>query len=279
MNQISAALANEIAKRLELAISAGKEAGRLTLRYFQQDNFEVERKSDASPVTIADRSAEQLLRDRIAAAFPSDNVLGEELGTSSGSSGFTWILDPIDGTKSFISGVPLYGTLVGIEHEGRALAGLVFMPGLDEGVFASAGQGTWHFRGDIEPRRCRVSTKARLADGLFVTSQVDSFTKRGAEAAFEALQTAASITRTWGDCYGYLLVATGRAEVMVDPLMNVWDAAAVQPIVEEAGGTFTDWQGNPTIQAGEGVATNGLVLEEALSITRRAPRLTTRAIQ
>src|SRR3954465_2406799 len=230
MKQISPTLAAEVAKRLELAISAGKEAGRLTLRYFQQDNFEVERKSDASPVTIADRSAEQLLRDRIAAAFPSDNVLGEELGTSSGSSGFTWILDPIDGTKSFISGVPLYGTLVGIEHEGRALAGLVFMPGLDEGVFASVGQGAWHFRGDNEPRRCHVSTKARLADGLFVTSQVDSFTKRGAGSAFEALQTAASITRSWGDFYGYLLVATGRAEVMVDPLMNVWDAAAVQPI-------------------------------------------------
>src|SRR6478609_6432954 len=146
MSQMSAALTTEIARRLELAISAGKEAGRLTLKYFQQDNFHVERKSDASPVTIADRSAEQLLRERIAAAFAKDGILGEELGTTTGSSGFTWILDPIDGTKSFISGVPLYGTLVGIEHEGRALAGLVFMPGLDEGVFASAGQGTWHFR-------------------------------------------------------------------------------------------------------------------------------------
>src|SRR5437773_11309713 len=130
MNPMSAALTTEIARRLELAISAGKEAGRLTLQYFQQDNFQVERKSDASPVTIADRSAEQLLRERIAAAFAKDGVLGEELGTASGSSGFTWILDPIDGTKSFISGVPLYGTMVGIEHQGRALAGLVFMPGL-----------------------------------------------------------------------------------------------------------------------------------------------------
>src|SRR5947207_5258328 len=269
MNQMSAALNAEIARRLDLAISAGKEAGRLTLRYFQQDNFQVERKSDASPVTIADRSAEQLLRERIAAAFANDGILGEELGTIKGSSGVTWILDPIDGTKSFISGVPLYGTIVGIEHQGRALAGLVYMPGLDEGVFASTGQGTWHFRGDNQPRRCRVSTKARLADSLFVTSQVDSFTKRGAGAAFEALQTDAYITRTWGDCYGYLLVATGRAEVMVDPVMNVWDAAAVQPIIEEAGGTFTDWQGNPTIHAGEGVATNGLVLEEVLSITRQ----------
>src|SRR5215510_2068537 len=154
MKQISAALSGEIARRLELAISAGKEAGRLTLRYFQQDNFQVERKNDASPVTIADRSAEQLLRERIAAAFARDGILGEELGTTAGTSGFTWILDPIDGTKSFISGVPLYGTMVGIEYEGRALAGLVYMPGLDEGVYASAGEGTWHFRGAGEARRC-----------------------------------------------------------------------------------------------------------------------------
>lgn len=273
MKQISAALSSEIARRLELAISAGKEAGRLTLRYFQQDNFQVERKSDASPVTIADRSAEQLLRERIAAAFATDGVLGEELGTTTGTSGFTWILDPIDGTKSFISGVPFYGTMVGVEHEGRALAGLVYMPGLDEGVFASVDQGTWHFRGDKEAQRCRVSRKTRLADGLFLTSQVDSFAKRGAGAAFDALQQAAYITRTWGDCYGYFLVATGRAEVMVDPIMNVWDAAAIQPIIEEAGGTFTDWQGNSTIHAGEGLATNGLLLDEVLSITRCAPPL------
>src|SRR5207237_5822221 len=121
-----------------------------------------------------------LLRERIAAAFAQDGVLGEELGTTTGTSGFTWILDPIDGTKSFISGVPLYGTMVGIEHEGRALAGAVYLPWLDEGVFASVGQGTWHFRGDEEPRRCRVSKKTRLADGLFVTSQVVSFVRGGA---------------------------------------------------------------------------------------------------
>jgi histidinol-phosphatase len=266
-------LAAEIKPRLELAIAAGKEAGRLTLNYFQRDNFQVERKSDASPVTIADRSAEQLLRERIAAAFPADGILGEEFGTVEGSSGFRWILDPIDGTKSFISGVPLYGTMVGVEHDGRALAGLVYMPGLDEGVYASAGQGTWHFRGGDSPRRCRVSQKRTLAEGVFLTSQVDTFAKRSAAAAYDALQSAASITRTWGDCYGYLLVATGRAEAMVDPIMNVWDAAAVQPIVEEAGGTFTDWQGNPTIHAGEAVATNGLVQAEVLAITRQFARI------
>src|SRR3954468_8519523 len=157
-------LPSDLASRLELTLSAGKEAGRLTLRYFQQENYAVERKADESPVTIADRSAEELLRSRIAAAFPKDGIIGEELGRSDGTSGFTWILDPIDGTKSFISGVPLYGTLVGIEHEGRALAGFIFMPALDETVYASSGQGTWYRRGDEQPRRCRVSPKSRLAD-------------------------------------------------------------------------------------------------------------------
>ncbi len=273
MKQISSALAAEVAKRLELAIAAGKEAGGLTLRYFQQDNFEVEKKSDASPVTIADRSAEQLLRERIGAAFAADGIVGEEFGAVEGSSGFTWILDPIDGTKSFICGVPQYGTMVGVEYEGKAVVGLVFIPGLNEGVYASAGQGAWHFRGEEQPKRCHVSKKTRLADGLFVTSQVDTFAKRGAAGAFEALQKSAYITRTWGDCYGYLLVATGRAEVMVDPMLNVWDAAAVQPIIEEAGGSFTDWHGTPTIHAGEAMATNGLILDEILAITRQFPRL------
>jgi histidinol phosphatase-like enzyme (inositol monophosphatase family) len=264
----SAALAAEIAPRLKLALSAGREAGQLTLRYFQQDNFQVERKSDDSPVTIADRSAEQLLRERIAKAFPRDGVIGEEMGTATGTSGFNWILDPIDGTKAFIHGVPLYGTLIGVEHEGRCLAGLIYMPVFDAGVYASAGQGTWHFREESQPRQVRVSQKAHLRDGLFVASDVGGFAQRGAAAAFEALQKAAYITRTWGDCYGYLLVATGRAEVMVDPQMNVWDSAALQPIIEEAGGTFTDWQGNPTIHAGEAIGTNGLVLEEVLAVTR-----------
>jgi histidinol-phosphatase len=268
MTAISPALTTEIRTRLQLALSAGQEAGQLTLRYFQQDNYSVERKSDASPVTIADRSAEQLLRERIAVGFPRDGILGEEFGRTDGTSGFTWILDPIDGTKSFISGVPLYGTMVAVEHEGRAVAGLVFMPALGEGVYASLGQGTWQFRAGEAPRQARVSNKARLSDGLLVTSQIDTFAKRSAMAAFDALQQAAYITRTWGDCYGYLLVATGRAEVMVDPILNVWDAAAVQPIVEEAGGTFTDWQGNATIHAGEAIATNGRVLEEVLAVTK-----------
>ena len=262
--QVSAA---DLTSRLELAITAGRAAGVLTLNWFQTE-IDIERKADQSPVTIADKSAEQLLRQRIADAFPFDAILGEEFGEAAGTSGFRWILDPIDGTKSFISGVPLYGTMVGVEHSGESLVGLVYLPGLDEGIYAERGGGAWHFRGNETPRRVHVSRKSSLSSGLFVTSQIDNFADRGAQGVYEQLQKAASITRTWGDCYGYLLVATGRAEVMVDPIMNLWDGAAVQPIVEEAGGTFTDWQGNRTFHAGEGIATNGAVLEEVLAITR-----------
>jgi len=260
----------DLAFRLALALSAGKQAGHLTLKYFQQDNYAVERKADQSPVTIADRSAEELLRSRIAATFPMDGIIGEEFGRSDGTSGYTWILDPIDGTKTFISGVPLFGTLIGVEHGGKSLVGFIYMPGLDQGVYASVGGGAWYFRGDEPPQPARVSQRP-LNRGLFVTSQVDSFANRGALDVFHRLEKAASVTRTWGDCYGYLLVATGRAELMVDPILNLWDAAAVQPIIEEAGGTFTDWKGNPTIHAGEAVATNGVVLAEVLGMMQSSP--------
>lgn len=219
-------------------------------------------------MTIADQQAEQHLRSRIADAFADDAILGEEFGEQAGRSGVRWILDPIDGTKSFITGVPLYGTMIGVEVDGRAEIGLVYIPALNEGIYAQRGQGAWHFRGDDAPTPARVSNHTSLADGAFLVSQVDSFDGRGAADAYRQLQSAAYITRTWGDCYGYLLVATGRALAMVDPVMSVWDAAALQPIMEEAGGTFTNWQGHPTIHAGEGIGTNGHVLDEVLAITR-----------
>jgi histidinol-phosphatase len=258
----------EFQSRLSAAVRFAEEAGRLTLDYFQTDQFDVERKSDDSPVTVADRGAEQRLRERIAAEFPSDGIIGEEFGEQAGKGDFRWILDPIDGTKSFISGVPLYGTMVAVEHEGRGVVGAVYIPGLDEMIYAASGLGAWHRRGNQQPVRAQVSSRRCLAEGLFVTSQVDTFEKRGAENVFQQLQKQAYITRTWGDCYGYLLVATGRAEAMVDAMMNGWDAAAVQPIMEEAGGTFTDWNGQATIHGGEGIGSNGFVLEEVLAITR-----------
>jgi histidinol-phosphatase len=257
-----------LTSRLELALSAGREAARSTLPFFQNDALAVELKHDASPVTVADRQAEQLLRERIAAKFPQDAILGEEFGEQGGTSGYRWILDPIDGTKSFIRGVPLYGTLVGVEHEQQSVIGVAVFPAIDECIYAAAGQGAWYQQGTAAPRRAQVSTRQYLGEALVCTSDTRFPPER--QGTMARLQNAALVSRTWGDCYGYLLVATGRAEVMLDALMNVWDAAAISPIVLEAGGTFTDWQGRPTIYSGEGIATNGRVLEEVLSFTRGA---------
>ena len=253
----------DLAQRLDLALSAGQEAAAITLRYFRQDNYQVELKADASPVTVADREAEQHLRRRIAASFPDDAILGEEFDSVDGTSGYRWILDPIDGTKSFVHGVPFYGTMIGV----------VLLPGLDEYVYAARGQGAWSVRGQEAPKRAHVSDCRQMSQALFLTTAVKDFGKFGRGEAYDALDAATRLSRTWGDCYGYLLVATGRAEVMVDPAMNVWDAAALQPILEEAGGTFTNWLGEPTIHGREGVATNGHLLDEVVAITRQAPRL------
>jgi histidinol phosphatase-like enzyme (inositol monophosphatase family) len=215
---------------------------------------------------VADREAEALLRRRITEQFPDDAIHGEELDDRPGRSGFRWILDAIDGTKSFIHGVPLYATLVAIEQEGQPVAGVIRIPALDECVYAAVGQGAWYVRGGDSPRPARVSECPRLAEGLFVTSEVASFDRKGLRAAYDRLQAVARLSRTWGDAYGYLLVATGRAELMVDPDMEVWDAGPMLPILSEAGGTFTDWRGRARIDSGNGVATNGRVFDEVMAL-------------
>ena len=223
-------------------------------------------------MTIADQEAEKLLRARIREVFPDDAIVGEEFGETPGSSGFCWVSDPIDGTKSFISGVPLYGTMVAVvqgepgEAERKSVIGSVYIPGLDEGIYASNGGGAWHYCGDRDPVRARVSSTDQLSDAVFVTSESEAFAEEGVGAAYQRLSTNVYFARTWGDVYGYLLVATGRVEIMVDATLNIWDAAAVQPIIEEAGGRFSDWNGSPSIDTGNAVGTNGLIHEEVLSL-------------
>jgi histidinol-phosphatase len=256
-------LRHSLEGRLACAVELAILGGRSTLKYFQSNDVGVERKGDDSPVTIADKEAEQLVRKILGERFPADAILGEEFGEQSGTSDYQWIVDPIDGTKSFISGVPIYSTLIGIVRERECLGGVIYIPALDEIVFAARGTGTWYSTRGHQPNRCHVSSRT-LADGLFTTTQRDSFAKRGAVDAYNNLEKAAYITRTWGDGYGYLLVATGRAEVMVDPIANPWDLAAVQPVVEEAGGKFTNWSGESTVFGGDGVGSNGLVHDEVM---------------
>jgi len=262
-------LAIEVSRRLEAALAAVAQAAPTTLRWFNAADLTVIEKSDHSPVTEADRAAEAQLRSHLLNAFPQDAFLGEETGVAAGTSGFEWVVDPIDGTKSFIRGVPLYAMLVGCRHEGRGVLGVIAIPALAETVYAGAGSGAWHVVGENAPLPARVSQRSRLAESLLCSSDFNSFGRRtdGGTRGLQArrrLEEACLLTRTWGDGYGYLLVATGRAEVMIDPIMNAWDAAAVETVVTEAGGRFSDWQGRPRIDSGDGVATNGLVHEEVL---------------
>ena len=264
-------LAAEVSRRLEAALAAVSEATPTTIRWFHGADLAVIEKSDRSPVTEADRAAEGQLRSHLLAAFPQDAFLGEETGSAAGTSGFEWVVDPIDGTKSFIRGVPLYAMLVGCRHKGRGVLGVIAIPALTETVYACAGGGAWHVVGGNAPQPARVSQRSRLAESLLCSSDFNSFGRRpdGATLGLEArrrLEEACLLTRTWGDGYGYLLVATGRADVMIDPIMNAWDAAAVETVVTEAGGRFSDWQGRPRIDSGDGVATNGLVHEELLRL-------------
>ena len=260
--------------RLEYAIEIAREAGNLTLEYFNNPNLVVEQKSDHTPVTVADRGAELLLRERIAERFSDDAILGEEFPEKQGDSGFRWILDPIDGTKAFIHGVPIYSTLIGVEYAGEPVIGVIQLPALGEAVWAMRGSGAWHESPRFKsPQQAQVSKCQELGEGLFLTSSVTAFDKLGRDGAFREISHKMLLTRTWGDAYGYYLVATGRAEVMIDPIMSLWDAAPLLTIITEAGGRFTDWQGTPTIYGEEAVATNRLLHEEIIAVTHQNPKI------
>jgi len=264
MSQLTA-----IQDRLNHARAAALEAGRLILPYYQSSGLAVDRKRDSSPVTIADRKAEELLRAGIAREFPQDGILGEEFGEQPGTSGFRWILDPLDGTKSFIHGVPLFGTLVGVELNGTCVAGVCHFPALGETAWGAKGSGAWWQSAAGDPKPATVSKVAKFSEALFCFTTVQGFARIGRQDAFEKLVADAGLARGWGDCYGHILVATGRAEVMVDPLMNVWDAAALIPIIEEAGGHFIDWNGVASANSGNGISVNAALRDEVLRITKR----------
>ena len=260
-------LIREFQRRRDVAVEIARLAGITTLDRFRTHDLQVEIKADSSPVTAADRLAETLIRDRINSAFPHDAILGEEFGEQAGTSGFRWILDPIDGTKSFIRGVPLYGTLIGVEYDEQSGVGVIYIPGSEECVHAVRGESCHYQIGKSPSTTVRVSQTAQLSHALLCTSDPVTFLKVGRERQLHQLMAGCQLCRTWGDCYGYLLVATGRADVMIDPQMNIWDAAALQPIIEAAGGSFSDFQGRPTIYSGHVVATNGLIHDEVLRIT------------
>lgn len=235
---------------LEAAMEVARVAGHVALRHFRTA-LTVEAKADGSPVTIADRAAERAAREWLAARFPHDGILGEEMGLERGEAARRWVLDPIDGTKTFVRGVPLWGTLVALVEGERVLAGAAYFPVVDEMLGAAPGRGCWW-----NGTRCAVSTVSSLARATVLTTD-ERFPREPARRdAWRRLAEAALVSRTWGDCYGYLLVATGRAEVMTDGVLAAWDAAPFLPIIEEAGGVLTDWSGTPTAFGGSAIATN-----------------------
>ncbi len=247
---------------LEFAVDLAERAGEITLRYFQ-GRFAVETKADASPVTVADREAEVYIRQAIESRFPSDGIVGEEFGEARPEAGQRWIIDPIDGTYSFVRGVPLFGVLIALERRDEPVVGIIRLPALDETVAAARGEGCY-WRG----RRARVSDTSGLGGALCLATELRPREDPARVAALERLVTAVGAARTWGDCYGYALVATGRADVMVDPAMHVWDCAALLPVIEEAGGRFTDWRGERTIRGADAVASNGLLHDGVLALLK-----------
>jgi histidinol-phosphatase len=244
----------------DFAVEIAMEAGEITLKYFRK-SCAVATKRDGSFVTQADCEAEAHLRQRIRQRFPDDAILGEEEKDHPGISDRRWIIDPIDGTFSFVHGVPMYGVLVGLEIAGEAVVGVIHLPATAEVISAARGLGCfWN------DERGTVSKTQSLDQALVLSTHFEMCERYGFGAPAAEIQKRAKATRTWGDCYGHAMVATGRAEVMLDPVMNVWDCAPLLPIMQEAGGTFTSWKGEATIHGGNAISTNGVLFDEVMEI-------------
>lgn len=246
--------------RYDLAVEVAREAGELARRYYET-TFVIETKTDDSPVTIADRQAEQLIRSRVTAAFPEDGFLGEEFGNKPGTSGFRWVIDPIDGTKSFIRHIPIWATLVGLEYRDEQIGGVAHIPVFGMTYRALRGDGAF-----MNERKIRVSSVDKLADSLLCYSSINWFIKAGKERAFLELAGRTARQRGFGDFYGFVLVAEGAADLMVEHGVHAWDIAAVKAIIEEAGGKLTDWKGNDTIDRPDALASNGKLHSEVMAI-------------
>jgi histidinol-phosphatase len=247
---------------LSWAVELTKEAGRRTLARFRCDDLAVEAKGDGTPVTEADKDAEAYIRAELATAHPHDAVLGEEEGDQAGTTGRRWIIDPIDGTKAFMRGVPLYSNLLAVEDEHGWAIGVINLPGANECVFAGRGLGAFQDDCHGERRPARVGPRSGKP---FLTAS--GFT-RWDDATLLRVKQAGWALRTWGDGFGYAMVATGRADAMVDPTAALWDIAPMPVIMAEAGGRFSTWSGSPDPREGSGVATNGEGHDELLALLR-----------
>jgi len=253
-------MSQNLEQLLEFAVTVAKAAGEHTLKYFKK-NVEIISKSDASPVTIADREAELVMRKLISEQFPDHGILGEEHGVHNPDASVQWILDPIDGTVGFIHGIPLYTNLIGITINDEPVIGVINAPYMQEIVYAAKGKGAY-----FNDSQTKVRKVESLAAASLMTSDVQYFNQYGYKASFEKLLTSVKTHRTYGDAYGHLMVATGRADIMLDPVLALWDAAALLPVISEAGGSFTDLKGNARIDGGNGFACHPFLKQELIHL-------------
>jgi histidinol phosphatase-like enzyme (inositol monophosphatase family) len=243
--------------RLAFALNTAYSAGRLTLGYFQ-NNPPTEIKEDATPVTAADKAAERLIREIIEKTYPTEGILGEEEGEN--SKGTTrWVVDPIDGTKSFVSGVPLYATLLSFEVEEEPVVGVCYFPALDLMLHAEKGQGAF-----VNGRLLQVSKKTEVKGSVISCGGHRSMLVAGRMMPFLKLAETALATRTWCDAYGHALVAMGQIDAMIEPKVARWDVSPLALIIREAGGKFTDFKGNNVI-TDEAITSNGLLHDELIA--------------
>lgn len=250
----------ELDALLDLALDLADRAGRLTLGHFRTGT-RPEWKEDATPVTVADREAEALIRHELERRHPDHAVVGEEHGVSDGASPWRWWIDPIDGTKAFVRGVPLYAVLIGLERDGEMVAGVASFPALNETIAAARGSGC-----RLNGRRCHVSDVADPARAVVATTDAGAFEELGRGDAWRRVREAFWVRAGWGDAYGYALVASGRIEAMLDPALNPWDGGPFPAILREAGGWFGDWRGEATIHGGDGVGVNAALREPLLAM-------------
>ena len=276
MSEIAkAGVAPEYLELLKIALKTAELAEENILKFYQND-VGVEWKADKTPVTIADKGTEEIARKFWAKETPGFGVIGEEFGIESRDAEYQWVIDPIDGTKSFIHGVPLFGTLIGLWHKNVPIASVIRLPAMKSAVWAVNGGGAF-----LDGREVRASKVSQLSDALVLSGTVNTMEDKGFGEGFTKLRRSARLHRGWGDCYGYYLVAAGRAEIMVDPVVSMWDIAPFPLLMKEAGGKFStidgktelfDANGKPTAPIYEGftsIATNGLLHDVALDCLRK----------
>jgi len=247
---------------LDFTTSLAYRAGRITLGYFNI-GIRPDFKANQEPVTAADRAAEEFIRAEIERVYPGHAIIGEEFGESAGNGDpFRWTVDPIDGTITFVRGVPLYSVLIGLEIEGLVKVGAAYFPALDEMIYAAEGLGCWW-----NGRRAHVSDTNSMAQACVCCSDFQNLSQKNSTIVSQ-FEKQKSLMRTWADGYGYLLVASGRAEVCLDPYMQVWDCGPYPIIMKEAGGYFGSWSGEDGHAHGEALATNAALKPEVLKLMR-----------